>query len=114
MEVELVLNSNKTFLYNNLYLSQDNHAYKDKGTYTINNDTLILQKGKEQTHFLIGQDKLTLLDLNKKLIKGNFASYYILNKQKKYDYAGRYDIFYNSNENYKQTVSISPEKISIN
>ncbi|MFK7001069.1 copper resistance protein NlpE [Flavobacterium oreochromis] len=110
IEVELVLNSNKTFLYNNLYLSQDNHAYKDKGTYTINNDTLILQKGKEQTHFLIGQDKLTLLDLNKKLIKGNFASYYILNKQKKYDYAGRYDIFYNSNENYKQTVSISPEK----
>ncbi len=110
IEATLIIHKNKTYRYNRLYKDKKGKRYTDKGKYTIKNDILTIKADNQPVHFLIDDNILTLLDKDLKANTGTFAQYYQLKKQQKFNYAGSYGTYYESDGAYKQTLSILPKE----
>ncbi|MGQ1929108.1 copper resistance protein NlpE [Ornithobacterium rhinotracheale] len=87
MKITLTLNADNTFVQNTEYLGKEtNNEFTDKGTYTWNNDgtivTLTPENAPDQiSHFKVEEGKLIQLDSDQKVIEGDLADNYILNKK---------------------------------
>ncbi len=79
---ELTLKKDKTFVYEIRYLEKDDGRYLYTGTYSVKGDLLHIHEDGRPVHFLIGDNKLFLLNDDLKPAKGELAHHYTLKKQK--------------------------------
>ena len=84
IQTEIVLNSDLTFVKKSKYLGKkDFNAIDEKGSFTWNKDGSIVtltgvNEGPHQ--YKVGENTLTQLDIEGKIISGDMAQNYILNK----------------------------------
>ncbi|MCK0201428.1 copper resistance protein NlpE [Ornithobacterium rhinotracheale] len=87
MKITLTLNPDNTFVQETEYLGKEiNNEFTDKGTYTWNSDgtivTLTPENAPDQiSHFKVEEGKLIQLNADQKVIEGDLADKYILNKK---------------------------------
>lgn len=81
IETTITLNKDKSFAMRSSYLER-NSTFNEKGTYTVNVDTLSLKNTKgEPSYYLVKDGKLYCLTLDKEVITGELADHYILTKK---------------------------------
>ena len=84
IETEIVINSDLTFVKKTKYLGkEDIKGIEEKGSFTWNKDgsTIILQGiNEESNQYKVGENTLTHLDMEGKIIIGDLAQNYILKK----------------------------------
>ena len=84
IETEIVINSDLTFVKKTKYLGkEDIKGIEGKGSFTWNKDgsTIILQGiNEESNQYKVGENTLTHLDVEGKIITGDLAQNYILKK----------------------------------
>ena len=84
IETEIVINSDLTFVKSTKYLGkEDIKGIEEKGSFTWNKDgsTIILQGiNEESNQYKVGENTLTHLDMEGKIIIGDLAQNYILKK----------------------------------
>ena len=84
IQTEIVLNSDLTFVKKSKYLGKkDFNAIDEKGSFTWNKEGSIVtltgvNEGPHQ--YKVGENTLTQLDIEGKIISGDMAQNYILNK----------------------------------
>lgn len=91
IEYELHLYDDNTFEESILYQDRMVDAHIEDGTYSIENDSIIVidREGKEGfNRFVLRDDRLVILHLDGKEVEGPLASYYILGKEKP-DYSNK-------------------------
>ncbi len=81
IEVSLQLNSDKTFVYQMVYIDKEDARFEYKGNYSVEKNILTIQENNEPVYFSVGDNTLTLLDSNLKPNTGELAEHYILKKQ---------------------------------
>ncbi len=81
IQVSLTLNTNKTFVYEMIYLDKKNEHFVYKGNYSVKENILTIKENDKPTYFFIGENTLTLLDKDLKPNTGKLANYYKLKKQ---------------------------------
>ncbi|MBS9774138.1 MAG: copper resistance protein NlpE N-terminal domain-containing protein [Tenacibaculum sp.] len=106
IEVALTLNKDETFTYNKVYRGKKDGHFTDKGKYKIKDKTLTIKEGNTEINFLIGENTLTLLNSDLKPSSNEFASYYKLKKQQRFNFNGRYETFSEIERGYRQTLDI--------
>jgi len=83
---ELQLNDDKTYTEKVLYLDQDTVAREQTGSFSVNNDTLLVLEEKSENagmnKFVITQDSLRMLDESGNVITSGFSDKYILTTTK--------------------------------
>lgn len=86
IEYELHLNNDNTFAESMRYLDRNVDAFEHDGTYTIEQDSIIiLDRGEEQEGFkklALKDDILVILDTEGNEVEGELAAHYILSKEK--------------------------------
>lgn len=85
IEYELHLHDDNTFNESSLYLERTEEALTEDGTYSMENDSIIvLDRGHKDSfdRLLIRGEKLIILDANGKEVEGPLASHYVLSKEK--------------------------------
>lgn len=85
IEYELHLHNDNTFNESSLYLDRTEEAITEDGTYSIENDSIIvLDRGQNDgfDRLLIRGESLIILNSEGKEIEGVLAPYYILSKEK--------------------------------
>ncbi len=82
IKTKLTLEKDKTFVYEIRYLEEDDGRYLYTGTYTVKEDLLRIHEDGQPVHFLIGDNKLFLLNDELKPAKGKLGPHYTLKKQK--------------------------------
>ncbi len=107
IESKLTLNKDKTFVYEQTYINEIDGHFTDRGNYTVKDNIVMLQEKNAPVYFLIKDQELLLLDNDLKPAEGALAPYYKLKKQGDFIYPGKYETFYEKEEEYKQTLSIS-------
>ena len=84
IETEIVINSDLTFVKKIKYLGkEDIKGIEEKGSFSWNKDgsTIILQGiNEESNQYKVGENTLTHLDMEGKIIIGDLAQNYILKK----------------------------------
>lgn len=88
IEYELHLHDDNTFNESMLYLERSEDAFKEDGTYRIENDSIIvLDRGGNEgfDRFVLRNNNLVILDSDGKEIEGDLAAYYVLSKEKQED-----------------------------
>ena len=84
IEIEIILNSDLTFVKKTKYLGKENfNGIDEKGSFTWNKEgsTIILQQINEGSNqYKVCENTLTHLDMEGKIIKGDLAEKYILKK----------------------------------
>ncbi|PIE50152.1 MAG: hypothetical protein CSA38_04470 [Flavobacteriales bacterium] len=110
IQVSLTLNTDKTFRYETVYLGKKDGRFVHKGNYTIKENILTIQENDQPIHFAVGESALTLLGNDLKPNTGELASFYLLKKQKKFDYQGQYETYNDKKGEYFQRLSIQPKE----
>ena len=83
IETSLELSEDFTYTLLRKYVGKSDKAIELKGTFSWNKDetAIILDNLKDEpNHYLVGENMLTLLDMNGNPIQGKLASNYILRK----------------------------------
>lgn len=84
IETEIVLNNNMTFIKHTRYLGKgDQRIFEEKGTFFWDKTgSIISLKGTNKTlgQYKVGENKLTQLDMDSKVIAGPLSDNYILKK----------------------------------
>ncbi len=106
IQVTLTLGSDSLFVYETIYLGEKDGRFVDRGKYTVEENILTIQQKNEPVYFFVGESSLTLLDKDLKPSSGELADYYILKKQRAFDYIGKYETFNEEIGGYTQTLSI--------
>ena len=81
INIELKLNADNTFEMSYDYIDRDSE-YKEKGSYKIDGNMLILNDGKNDSYYKVEENRVVKLDADKQPITGDLASMFILNKVK--------------------------------
>ncbi len=110
IETALTLNKDKTFVYSTVYKDKVDGAFTHKGTYEIKDSIVTIQLDNAPFHFLVGDNKMTLLGKSLTPNSGKLAPYYELKKQTKFAYAGKYATLSKSAEEYKQMLEITADQ----
>lgn len=80
IETTLTLNSDNTFTLHSQYLERD-ATFDEKGTYSVDGNVLTLKtEDNRPSYYKIEENRLRMLDADKKEVTGELAEYYILNK----------------------------------
>lgn len=86
IEYEIKFNKDNTFNESMLYLDRDAKPWAEIGTYTLENDSIIVVDRVDNegfTHFLLKEDnQLVILDKERKEVEGALADFYILSTEK--------------------------------
>lgn len=109
IQTTLTLNDDKTFVYEKIYLEKVDGYFLYKGNYDVKGNILTVQENDKPVHFFLGESSITLLDKNLKATQGKLAEYYILKKERPFDFSGQYETFTENKEEYKDTLSIRPQ-----
>jgi len=84
LEMRVTLNQDGTYTMVRRYIDKDVKAFETKGTFQWNEAgsaiTLTDLRDKIITHFFVGENQLTLLDMEGNVITGELANNYILSK----------------------------------
>jgi uncharacterized lipoprotein NlpE involved in copper resistance len=82
INVLIVLNKDNTFVLKYSYVDWSENTYTEKGSFKWNNGgNIIVLKVKDMPpYYWVGQDKLTQLDMQGKVITGIHAEDYVLEK----------------------------------
>lgn len=86
LETTISLNENNTFVIQSQYLGKGNKIFEQHGTFTWNKTGSVVlfdNVDNAPNQYAVGNNTLTQLDLEGKLITGSLAKQYILSKQKK-------------------------------
>lgn len=79
---ELSLDNEQQFKATSIYLGESNRPFKESGSYSIQDDTLLVLKGGEESRsFVIEDSTLVMLDNNRERVTGPLANYYILDRK---------------------------------
>lgn len=80
------LKTDKTFTMSQNYLGKtgDDIRFRESGTFSWddNGQDVILETGKHKIRFHVGENELTMLDMEGNVAKGELANFYILKKKK--------------------------------
>ncbi|PIF05968.1 MAG: hypothetical protein CSA36_03985, partial [Draconibacterium sp.] len=108
----LTLNPDKTFIYETVYLDEKDERFVYKGNYTVKGNTLTIQQDDKPIHFFVGESSVTLLGDDLKPNTGELAAFYILKKQRKFNYEGVYKGTYPCADcsGIQATLTLSPDK----
>ncbi|PID94077.1 MAG: hypothetical protein CSA95_04790 [Bacteroidetes bacterium] len=109
IEASLTLNTDKTFVYEILYMGEKDGRFVYKGHYTVNKNIATIQVDGRPVHFFVGESALILLGEDLKPNTGELAHYYQLKKQRTFHYEGEYETFNEEKGGYTQTLSIHPK-----
>jgi uncharacterized lipoprotein NlpE involved in copper resistance len=82
IEVQLTLNSDKTFILQYHYVDKDDNVFIQKGNFTWDKagDSIILDVENTPPYYKVEENKLIQLDMQGKRIAGDLADLYILKK----------------------------------
>ncbi|ELJ8513473.1 TPA: copper resistance protein NlpE N-terminal domain-containing protein [Vibrio cholerae] len=84
IETELTLNADGTYALTEKYLDKEGEPFASQGTFVWNEagNIVTLQTG-DQTgrQFMVGENTLSHLDMEGKVIEGELAEFYVLSKQ---------------------------------
>ena len=81
---ELSLNNDNTYVLRTKYLGRDSRSQVENGTFSWNkegNKIVFADAKNKPGHYLIGENRITQLDLSGNKITGALADHYILTKQ---------------------------------
>lgn len=83
IEVELVLNEDKSFTMCSIYIDKSDEKFEDKGTYSVKDGLIMLDLNKNEfpTQLKIEDEYLLQLDAEGKEITGALAEHYKYKKQ---------------------------------
>ena len=81
INVEITLNSDKTYQLSYQYIGKDDTPFLSSGKFTVDEDDIITLDSDSPSYYLIDENTLTQLDLDKKIIEGEFAEMYVLSKE---------------------------------
>ncbi|PID68607.1 MAG: hypothetical protein CR968_01265, partial [Flavobacteriia bacterium] len=109
IQVALTLNPDKTFVYETVYMDKKDGRFVYKGNYTVKENTLTIQQNDKPKYFLVGESALTFMGDSLKPNTGELADFYLLKKQRAFDYQGQYETFNEDKGGYTQTLSIQPK-----
>ncbi|MCG8220938.1 copper resistance protein NlpE N-terminal domain-containing protein [Tenacibaculum finnmarkense genomovar finnmarkense] len=112
IEIALTLNKDETFVYQTVYLDKKDGSFVHKGNYTVKESKLTIQEDDKPVNFLIGESAVTLLGDNLRPNTDELADFYILKKQGKFNYQGKYETFNDEKGSYTQTLSIQEKEKS--
>ncbi len=87
MLTEIVLNSDLTYKMGTSYLGKSGEVFRSEGKFSWSKDgSTITLNGidatKESNQYKVGENKLIKLDMNGKVVTGNLAEKYVIQKQK--------------------------------
>ncbi len=109
IESRLILNRDKTFIYENTYIDRVDGRFTDRGSYTVKENIVTIERNNTPVYFLIEKNSLILLGSDLQPAKGKLAPYYILKKQGEFSYSGRYETFSAEEGEYRQVLTIAPQ-----
>jgi copper homeostasis protein (lipoprotein) len=90
IETEITLNKDLTYSIRRKYLGRDNAVFETKGNFSWSNEgSIVSLDGDGSSYYQVGENKIILLDKDKKRIKSNFSEMYIFTKAVS-GIAGRY------------------------
>ena len=83
ISVQLTLNTDDTYQLSYLYIGENEEPYVSFGSFTWDDNGAIITLDCDECppYYLVGENELTQLDVNKEPITGDLASMYILKKQ---------------------------------
>lgn len=84
IQTVMTINPDQSFVLASTYLGRDNATFEERGTFAWNEDgsTIILQTTPDRpSRYLVGENTLTMLDMDGELIPGELAAHYVLRKQ---------------------------------
>lgn len=110
IKTKLILNKDKTFLYEQNYLGKSKKPFINSGNYQVKGGTLTLSLADKPLNFSVGESGVYYLDDKLQRYTGKLASYYTLAKQKDFDFVGSYSTAKKGDVkgSYQQTISIKP------
>ncbi len=84
--IEIILNSDHTFKMGTNYLGKSGEVFRSEGKFSWSKDgSTITLNGidatKESNQYKVGENKLMKLDMNGKVVTGNLADKYVIQKQ---------------------------------
>lgn len=90
IQATLTLKSDKTFIYETIYLGKKDGNFVSKGNYTVKGNILTIKENGKPINFKVGESALTLLGDDLKPNTGKLAEHYLLKKQRGFTYQGLY------------------------
>ena len=83
IDVQITLNTDETYQISYLYLGKSSSPFLSSGKFVWdeNGSIITLESDSLGHYYLVGENKLTQLDNDKKIIEGQHASMYVLIKQ---------------------------------
>ncbi len=109
IESKLILNEDKTFVYENTYRDTIDKHFTHTGSYTVEENIVNIQQNDTPLHFLRKENDLVFLGSNLLPPQGVLAPYYVLKKQREFIYPGKYETFSEKEDEYQQTITISSQ-----
>ena len=83
IRVTIVLNKDKTFTQQYLYIDRKDNEFNDSGTFEISRNLLTTtDKEGEKSYYKVEEGRIVMLDNDKQVIKGDLADMYVLKQEK--------------------------------
>lgn len=84
IQTSMTINQNQSFVLVSTYLGKDNATFESQGVFSWSDDgsTIILPVSPDSpSRYRVGENTLTMLDLDGQVITGDLAAHYVLHKQ---------------------------------